>query len=130
MKRPLPEQNIHYALEDLTKIEQLYDDMKSKDHITDTIATRSELYVSLWNDAKPAKTDKYRNHPLLPLNILIPNTYGNMRVCMHCKRRLPQDAYGKAAWRLAEKRQCWVCRAISVRGNMHSEWARHDDDEF
>lgn len=127
LHRPLPEEYVKYAAQDLSQIELLYNHMKNEGFIDENLNSSSARYIAIWADARPRPTDSYRNNPLLPLEILNPDLYGLKRQCKHCERHLSKQAFSTVAWKNSDKRQCWVCRAIAVRNELHSGWDRDDD---
>jgi hypothetical protein len=108
-------------------MEQLYNHFKRSGYTTDQLFIKSGRYVSIWQQAKPEGTDDFKGHGLLPLGILDYQSHDLTHRCMGCHRDLPQAAYSKAAWKEVSKRQCWVCRAISVRKQLHKGWDRDSD---
>lgn len=130
LKRPLPEEYLCYAARDVYLIGQLYNHFRQGSYISDGLLDKSYRYVTIWRDAKPEVTDDFRCHGLLPLGILDYHSHALTRSCMGCRRDLPQGAYSKNAWKGMSKRQCWVCRAISVRQNLHQGWDQEVDDYY
>jgi exonuclease 3'-5' domain-containing protein 1 len=106
----------------------LYNHFKQSSYIGDNLAVKSGRYVAIWKDAKPKTTNEYRSHGLLPLNVLDYDEYGVTRSCVGCERNLPKGAYSNSAWKGVSRKQCLVCRAISVRQNQRERAERHDDD--
>ncbi len=129
-KRPLADEYLRYAARDVHHIELLYNHFKKEEYINDQLLAKSAHYVAIWKDAKPHQTDEFRSHPLLPLNILDCHVQAQTRSCVGCRRNLPQMAFSKAAWKEMSKRQCWVCRAINVRNEMHRDWDRDEDNDY
>jgi len=130
LKRPLPEEYLCYAARDVYFVGQLYNHFRQGSYISDGLLDKSYRYVTIWRDAKPEATDDFRCHGLLPLGILDYHSHALTRSCMGCRRDLPEGAYSRSAWKGMSKRQCWVCRAISVRQNLHQGWDREVDDYY
>jgi len=130
LKRPLPEEYLCYAARDVYFIGRLYNHFRQGSYISDGLLDKSYRYVTIWRDAKPESTDDFRCHGLLPLGILDYHSHALTRSCMGCRRDLPEGAYSKSAWKGMSKRQCWVCRAISVRQTLHQGWDREVDDYY
>lgn len=128
LKRPLPEPYLRYSSRDVYLIGILYAHFKEQGYINnDRLSAQSARYLSIFQKAKPRATDIFSQHPLLPFQILDYNDSAFTQPCISCSRSLPEDAYSKAGWKTPKKRQCWVCRAINVRSNMHYNWDRQDD---
>ena len=129
--RPLAEPYLRYSSRDVYLIGILYAHFKEQGYIdNDRLSAQSARYVSILQTAKPRSTDIFKRHPLLPLHILDYNGYALTRSCISCSRNLPETAFSKSGWRLAKKRQCWVCRAISVRREIHDNWEREEADNW
>ena len=129
MIRPLPELYRRYSSRDVYHIGILYAHFKEQGYINnDRLLAQSARYLSIFENARPRATDIFKKHPLLPLHILDYNNYALTRSCIGCKRSLPEVAYPKSAWRQVKK-QCWVCRAISVRTEMHRNWEQEENDD-
>jgi exonuclease 3'-5' domain-containing protein 1 len=131
LKRPLPELYLRYSSRDVYLIGILYAHFKEQGYINnDRLSAQSARYLSISQNAKPRATDIFKKHPLLPLHILDYNDYALTRACIGCTRPLPEAAYPKSGWKQAKKRQCWVCRAISVRREIHDNWGREEYDDW
>ncbi|KIM42640.1 hypothetical protein M413DRAFT_408566 [Hebeloma cylindrosporum] len=129
--RPLREPYLRYSSRDVHLIGILYAHFKEQGYINnDRLPSQSARYVSLLQGAKPRATDIFNQHPLLPLHILEYNGYALTRSCISCKRSLPETAFSKSGWKQAKKRECWVCRAISVRRKMHDNWEREEGGDW
>lgn len=131
MNRPLPEQYLQHASRDVCLIGLLYTHFKDKGYITDQLPAQSTRYISMWRGTKPEGSDTFKRHPLLPLRILDYHAYSTTRLCEGCQRDLPSDGYSKVAWASmrGKRRECWICRAISVRNNAHKNWDSYDDND-
>lgn len=124
MNRPLPESYIEYAATDIKLITRLYADFVSKGYIEESeLIDQSERYISLHRSSLPPPGS---GHCLLPLGILSPpSTYRSALTCGTCARSLSPDCFSQTARNSGGKRNCWVCRALSVRQSaMHnrSDW--------
>ena len=128
--RPLPERYLRYSSRDVYMIGILYAHFKEQGYIiNDRLSAQSARYLSISQNARPQATDKFKRHPLLPLHVLEYKDSALTKSCISCNRSLPEAAFPKSGWRLSKKRlQCWVCRAISVRTEMHANWERDDED--
>jgi len=117
--RPLSEQYLRYSSRDAYLISMLYAHFKERGYINNhRLSTQSARYVSIFQGARPLVTDIFHRHCLLPLHILDYNGSAETRPCISCRRSLPQTAYPPQGWKTPSKRQCWVCRAVSVKSNM------------
>lgn len=130
LKRPLPEEYLCYAARDVYFIGRLYNHFRQGSYISDGLPDKSYRYVTIWRDAKPEAKDDFRCHGLLPLGVLDYHSHALTRSCVGCRRDLPEGAYSKSAWRGMSKRQCWVCRAISVKQTLHRDWDREVDERY
>ncbi|KAK7047626.1 hypothetical protein VNI00_006394 [Paramarasmius palmivorus] len=133
MARPLPEQYIQYAITDARLIDILYDEFKRCGYIDGVLSQQSMRYITLWKSRQPRMQDTHLAHPLLPLGVLENPEYYICRTCNTCQRELSQDDFSKTGWRIAQKRVCWVCLAVTKRENMQRDWDReaydyHSDD--
>ena len=124
LQRPLPEEYLRYAVRDVYFMGLLYNHFKDEGYITSQLSAQSDRYVGIWQDAKPNKTDEYKGHALLPLQIL-DYSYGPVRSCVCCQRNLPRAAYSNTTWGGSKQRRCWVCRAIYLKIKAHS----YDDSD-
>jgi len=117
--RPLSEQYLRYSSRDAYLISMLYAHFKERGYTNNhRLSTQSARYVSIFQGARPVVTDIFHRHCLLPLHILDYNGSAETRPCISCRRSLPQTAYPPQGWKTPSKRQCWVCRAVSVKSNM------------
>ena len=117
--RPLPAQYLQYSSRDAYLISMLYAHFKEKGYINNhRLSAQSVHYVSIFQGARPVATDIFHRHSLLPLHILNYNDSAETRSCISCRRSLPQSAYSTQVWETPSKRQCWVCRAVSVKASM------------
>jgi len=129
LKRPLPEEYLRYAVRDVYFMGLLYNHFKEEGYITSQLSEQSDRYVGIWQDAKPKKTDEYRSHALLPLQILdYRYGYGPVRSCIGCQRNLPHTAYSNTAWGGLKRRRCWACRAIYLKIKANNAPSYDDDD--
>ena len=127
-RRPLAKTYQDYAAQDIVLIAELYNKFLSQHYIReDKLLAQSSRYIALNRGDQPGKID---GHPLLPLNILDPVTYGKHLVCNHCSRSLPADCFSKAAATAGARRNCWVCRAVRVRNNLHRKWEEEEEMYF
>ena len=115
LNRPLTEEYLRYASQDVYLIRLLYAHFKMQGYISDRLPAQSARYVAIWQDEKPQKTDKFRRHPILPLQILDHNSNSPTVLCVGCRRHLPETECPKAAGPM-KHHMCWVCRAINLRG--------------
>jgi len=98
---------------------------KQKGFIQGALAAQIARYVAIWQNAMPVIGDKFKLHPLLPLQIL-DTVDGFGKPCDGCGRILMAAAFSKRS--RAQKPQCWVCRAISVRN--HRGWPEREDEAY
>jgi len=123
LKRPLPDKYLLYAARDAYAIGLLFEYFTKENYINDRLEDQSERYITLWKNERPESPDRFKNNPLLPLGILDASSTRFTKPCKFCHRDFPSNCYSKAGWRLTAKRQCLVCRALSVKENHERQWA-------
>jgi exonuclease 3'-5' domain-containing protein 1 len=129
LRRPLSDEFLRYAARDVYAINLLFDHFTGKNYIDHhRLIDQSRRYITMW-DERPNPSNGMKNHSLLPLGIL-DWSFAFCKECKSCHRSLPSECYSNTGWKLAEKRQCWVCRALSVKENLQTQWNRDDDDYF
>lgn len=111
MRRPIPRDNLIYAVSDTKMIAMLFEKFKARGYLYDQLEQDSMRYVSIWRDGQPGKGDRFRAHPLLPLGIMDFHGDAATRVCTSCERALPESGFASGG-----ARQCFVCRAVTHRG--------------
>ncbi|KAF8073306.1 ribonuclease H-like domain-containing protein [Lyophyllum atratum] len=114
MDRPLPVEYLQHVVEDVLLIHQLYNHFEGAGYLYSQISDDSARYVSIWKDSKPASSNMYRNHGLLPLDIIDHRNVAaaSLGYCMSCERLLPKTCYTKWLAHSAASRKCFVCRAV------------------
>lgn len=117
LNRPLSREQLHYAAFDVCCIGKVYELFTAKGYLAGETADQNMRYISMWKDAQPKMLDVYKNHPLLPLEILDQPSDYYKKPCIICERDLSESSYSKVAWTSASKQQCWVCRALTVKNN-------------
>ncbi|KAF5373972.1 hypothetical protein D9615_009915 [Tricholomella constricta] len=114
LERPLAEDYIRHAVEDVVLIRSLYLSFRDAGYLYPKISDDSMCYVSLYNDRQPRYDDEFRNHGLLPLDILDHAEAGIRGTCVYCERSLPKSCFSKGNWAGGiGDRQCQVCRAVT-----------------
>ncbi|KAF8073305.1 ribonuclease H-like domain-containing protein [Lyophyllum atratum] len=115
MNRPLQESYLAHAVRDVKVIHQLYDYFSEHDYIYAELKDDSQKYASIWEDFRPKKYDRHRNNGLLPLDIIDRTLSTETGQCKSCMRHLSRGCFSKTKWNSAKDRQCFMCRAVSVR---------------
>ncbi|KAJ7588341.1 ribonuclease H-like domain-containing protein [Mycena floridula] len=114
LKRPLPTGHLSYAANDATMIALLHQHFVQAQLINPQLGEQSSRYITRYRGAQPSANDPYIGHPLLPLEILDVES-GSRRRCKECHRDLCRASFSLNAWKNSDKRQCFVCRAISTK---------------
>ncbi|KAL4268731.1 hypothetical protein AB1N83_001916 [Pleurotus pulmonarius] len=110
LQRPLNVQYLQYAAYDAYLIELIYGEFERRGILGRELEEISQRYVSVWSDEKPRRSDIYRQHPLLPLNILAYSPVTNVdRRCAGCQRLLPGNCFTSAS---LKERKCLVCYVL------------------
>ncbi|KAJ8695703.1 hypothetical protein PTI98_008277 [Pleurotus ostreatus] len=94
LRRPLDVQLLQYAAYDAYLIELVYAAFERRGILDRELEEISQRYISIWSDQKPERSDVYRQHSLLPLNILThspPSPFD--RQCAGCRRLLPSNCF-------------------------------------
>ena len=131
MKRPLSQDALNYAKQDVLLLFELADFLYSSGGV-DAAITDIGLLACSKKYSKLKIVDnvasKYLNHALLPLNILDETSihYWN---CICCKRNISKIYFPKSAARLMAKRKCSICRAIDIQAALQIQWDKRDFDE-
>ncbi|KAF5380146.1 hypothetical protein D9615_006308 [Tricholomella constricta] len=113
LERPLAEDYIRHAVEDVVLICSLYLFFRDAGYLYSQISGDSMRYVSIYNDRQPTLDDGFRSHGLLPLDILDHAEGGIRGTCVYCERSLPKSCFSKGNWAGGVgNRQCQVCRAV------------------
>ncbi|KAJ7718473.1 ribonuclease H-like domain-containing protein [Mycena olivaceomarginata] len=124
MRRPLPSTALQYAVNDVYNISLLFDTLSREGYLGSSLPAQSLRYIRLWSDAAPRHGDKYRSHPILPLEILdTPTTNSPLITCSECCRSLRDVSFlqNPPSVLLPALRQCYVCDAIMRRSWRPSE---------
>lgn len=111
LRRPLDIQLLQYAAYDAYLIELVYGAFERRGTLDRELEEISQRYISIWSDKKPEQTDKYRQHPLLPLNILtysLPSPFD--RQCAGCQRLLPSSCFTSTSLKESKCLVCYVLR--------------------
>ncbi|KAF9493838.1 hypothetical protein BDN71DRAFT_1590801 [Pleurotus eryngii] len=94
LRRPLDVQFLQYAAHDAYLIELVYGAFERRGTLDRELEETSQRYISIWSDKKPEQSDIYRQHPLLPLNILTYSPPSPLdRRCAGCQRLLPSSCF-------------------------------------
>ncbi|CAG7852262.1 SubName: Full=Uncharacterized protein {ECO:0000313/EMBL:CCA74328.1} [Serendipita indica DSM 11827] len=116
MHRPLDEDNLLYAAEDVSKIQVLYELLVRNPLVNVELAIQqSEAYIQSHASARPDRTNKYLSHGLLPLAILEGSTTlsaSDSKVCMGCKRSLQKAYFETNQQAIGGGSLCFVCHAV------------------
>ena len=110
LQRPLNVAYLQYAAYDAYLIELIYGEFERRGILGRELEEISQRYVSVWSDEKPRRSDNYRQHPLLPLNILAYSPVVSFdRRCVGCQRLLPGNCFTSAS---LKEHKCLVCYVL------------------
>lgn len=110
LRRPLPISALEYAANDVYNISLLFHHFQRQGYIHPPLPAHSLKYVRLWSDAAPQPNDRYRSHPILPLEILDSPLDTAQLMCTGCHRTLACSSF---ATTFVPK--CLVCSAIGAK---------------
>ncbi|KAL0958074.1 hypothetical protein HGRIS_000252 [Hohenbuehelia grisea] len=95
LKRPLSEESLVYAAQDVYLIGELYMKLISSGFIRTKLVAQSARYVRLWKGARPRIDDRFKSHPFLMLDILENDPSASRKICSGCARSLSQRCFSK-----------------------------------
>ncbi|KAJ8462612.1 hypothetical protein ONZ45_g17874 [Pleurotus djamor] len=83
LDRPLSQEYLNYAANDVRLIELLYHKLSEESFIydVDELAITSQRYLGVWNGERTALDDKFTQHSLLPLNIVDYDDSADRKYC-------------------------------------------------
>jgi len=128
--RPLPQQLINYAARDVVLIARIFKRFEENNYLPRVLLfEQSRRYIQIHHNTIPRTGDRYKEHCFLLLDILNEPPLGRTLTCNCCGRSLSHgDCFSAAGQRLVKQRNCWVCRAVKVRG---SAWRdRREDSDY
>ncbi|KAK0204363.1 ribonuclease H-like domain-containing protein [Desarmillaria ectypa] len=111
LERPLSEEQLDYAAQDVRLIGLIYEYFKTQNHLTESLPEQSERYITFWKDRKPEKDRYFNSHCLLPLDIVDYDPRRPTRRCDGCERLLAVRCFPQETTS-SEGMYCWVCNAI------------------
>ncbi|KAK7022043.1 hypothetical protein VNI00_017078 [Paramarasmius palmivorus] len=116
MSRPLSDEQLFYAANDVYLIGSLLAHFEASNFIDDELFSQSARYITIWHDFQPDREDTFRSNPFLPLEILSYEVGTPRKQCAGCKRNLSSSSFPDNAWYDSGFRPifCYVCTIIPV----------------
>lgn len=123
MERPLSEQLLCYAANDVRVIALLYDHFQEADWLSAKVQPdlleQSARYVAMHSSKERVdRTDMFLCHPFLPFDILTERQNSAKR-CRACKRMVSQVHFGGAKGQRSS--HCRMCQAVVLRKKVQEE---------
>jgi len=129
LERPLDLVYVQYAVEDIQKIQILYDTFVKNGYIpAPGLDEKSALYIGQHYAGRPAVIDPYKSHGLLPLGIFHKGSIEGSIRCPGCERELPSNCFttrGKKKRHLSE--MCLVCQAVECHEKYMKRWKQNKE---
>jgi exonuclease 3'-5' domain-containing protein 1 len=126
LDRPLDLAYIQYAVEDIQKIQILYDAFVKNRYIpAPGLEEKSALYIGQYYAGRPEETNPYKSHGLLPLGIFHTVSVEGNTQCPGCERELPSNCFTIGGKKKHMSKMCLVCQAVECREKHMKRWNRN-----
>lgn len=126
LDRPLDSAYVQYAVEDIQKIQILYDTFVKNRYIpAPGLEEKSALYIGQHYAGRPAANDPYKSHGLLPLGTFHTGSIEGSIQCPGCEREFPSNCFTTGGKKRHLSVMCLVCQAVECHEKHMKRWKQN-----